>query len=209
MRIPGINNLGQFIDLAIAIRAETLEYQMSEREGRSPEKDTDGYRRGYIFHSIIDHQVVPITNDFEDCERKLIAVLEALLLSSSEKLKRQVCEAIVSTFLQFGSIKEEGKAKAENFPVGLAEELVRKYKQKMSKDECETIYNPQLLEYRENLVVNPKWDGFKDTVSSGLTRVSSFFARRKSSSAAALLAAADDDVASAAAAPSALESARQ
>ena len=83
MRIPGINNLDQFIDLAIAIRAETLEYQMSEREGRSPEKDTDGYRRGCIFHSIIDHQVVAITNDFEDCERKLIAVLEALLLSSS------------------------------------------------------------------------------------------------------------------------------
>lgn len=194
MRIPDIS-VTQFNELASAIRIQiSAGYQMDERSGRGDKEDTDGYSRASKLHFVIDNHVVDDgRTSLSERESIFVPIIEALLLSSSNKLKSQVCTVVVKKFVEFGLVSEASMEEDLKYPIrftGLR--VVEPYKSSLSQGDLQA-YEQKLAEYNNLMIVDPKWEAASNFVASGLSQVGRFFSsigRRNSGGAAAASSAA-------------------
>lgn len=200
MPIPGISSEEKFSELAVAIRAEiSVGYQMQP----GIKATDDGYRRAAYLHRVIANIAEP--DDFTpllERGRTLMAAVEALLLSSSERLKGRVCEVIANKYVELELVNKEKTEIALQKPVAFTTWIIQEYKKHLSDTEL-ADYNEKLKDYRDGSMVNPNLEKAKASVASGLSRVGSFFsslARRNSGAppAASLAATASSDAVDAA-----------
>ena len=172
MRIPGISSEEKFSGLAVAIRAEiSAGYQMQP----GIKATDDGYRRAAYLHRVIAS--IAVSDGFKpllEREMTLMAAVEALLLSSSERLKSRVCEVIANKYMEFRLVTEEKTAIVLQNSVEFTTRIIQEYKKHLSNTEL-ADYNKELKDYSDGLMVNPNLEKAKASVASGLSRVGSFF----------------------------------